>query len=35
MPLAQIRGVSCYLNNDHKQHLIERVTDAILAVESE
>lgn len=35
MPLAQLRGVSGYLNAEQKKEMIKRVTDAIVAVEGE
>lgn len=35
MPLVQIKGVAGYLSLDQKRELIERVTDAVLAVEGE
>ncbi|WP_461517647.1 tautomerase family protein [Porticoccus sp.] len=35
MPLAQLKGLSGYLDAEQKKLLIERVTDAILSVEGE
>ena len=35
MPLARLAGISGYLNDEQKQQLIEKVTDAILSVEGE
>ncbi len=35
MPLAQLKGLSGYLDAEQKKQLIERVTDAILSVEGE
>lgn len=35
MPLVQIKGVSGYLSLEQKRELIQRVTDAVLAVEGE
>ncbi len=35
MPLAQLKGISGYLNSEEKKELIRKVTDAILSVEGE
>lgn len=35
MPLVQIKGVADYLTAAQKQEIIERVTDAVVAVEGE
>lgn len=35
MPLVQIKGVADYLTSAQKQEIIERVTDAVVAVEGE
>lgn len=35
MPLVQIKGVADYLSAAQKQEIIERVTDAVVAVEGE
>ena len=35
MPLAQIKGLSGFLNLDQKQEIIKKVTDAIVSVEGE
>lgn len=35
MPLVQIKGVAGYLTPKQKKELIERVTDAVVAVEGE
>ncbi len=35
MPLVQIKGVAGYLTPEQKKELIERVTDAVVAVEGE
>ena len=35
MPLAQLKGVSGYLDADQKNTLIQKVTEAIVSVEGE
>lgn len=35
MPLVQIKGIEGYLSLEQKQELIQRVTDAVVAVEGE
>ena len=35
MPLAQLRGISGFLNAAQKKELITKVTDAIVSVEGE
>lgn len=35
MPLVQIKGIAGYLDIKQKQELIQRVTEAVIAVEGE